>query len=70
MQRNVHYGVFKKHLRICSLQRGKTPNPKKMEALVKMRILETPQEIQIFNGMAQFYICFIKKFASVMIPIT
>jgi hypothetical protein len=28
------------------------------------------QEIQVFNGMAQFYRCFIKKFAAIMAPIT
>ncbi len=28
------------------------------------------QEIQVFNGMAQFYRCFIKKIASIMAPIT
>jgi hypothetical protein len=52
MQRNVHYGVFKNHLRIYSLQRGKTHDPKKMEALVKMPVPKTFQEIQVFNGMA------------------
>jgi hypothetical protein len=31
---------------------GKTPNPKKIKALLKMSMLKTPQEIQIFNGMA------------------
>jgi hypothetical protein len=34
---------------------GKTPNPKKIEALVKMPIPKTAQEIEIFNGMAHFY---------------
>jgi hypothetical protein len=28
-----------------------------------------PQQIQVFNGMAQFYKCFIKKFATIMAPI-
>jgi len=37
---------------------GKTPNPKKIEALVKMSVPKTPQEIQVFNGMAYFYKCF------------
>jgi len=40
---------------------GNTPNPKKIEAFVKMPIPKTPQEIQVFNGMAQFYRHFIKK---------
>jgi hypothetical protein len=29
-----------------------------------------PKEIQVFNGMAQFYRCSIKNFASIMAPIT
>ncbi len=49
---------------------GKTPNPKKIKALVKMPIPKTPQEIQVFNAMAQFYRCFIRNFAYVMAPIT
>jgi hypothetical protein len=47
-----------------------TPNIKKIKALVKMSVLKTPQEIQVFNGMAEFYICFIRNFAFVMAPIT
>jgi hypothetical protein len=35
-----------------------------------MLIPKTPQEIQVFNGMAHFYRCFIKKFASIMALIT
>jgi hypothetical protein len=49
---------------------GKTLNPKKIEVLVKMPVPKTPQEIQVFNGMAQFYICFFKIFASIIAPIT
>jgi hypothetical protein len=49
---------------------GKIFNPKNVQALVKMLIPKTPQEIQVFNGMAQFYRCFNKKFAFVMAPIT
>ncbi len=43
---------------------------KKVETLVNIPIPNTPHEIQIFNGMAQFYKCFIKNFASIMSPIT
>jgi len=32
-------------------KKGKSFNPKKIEALVKMLMLKTPQDIQIFNGM-------------------
>jgi hypothetical protein len=35
-----------------------------------MPIPKTPQEIQIFNGMAHFYRWFIINFASIMAPIT
>jgi len=49
---------------------GKTFNPKKIKALVKMLVPKTPQEIQVFNGMAQFYKCFIFFLASIMAPIT
>ncbi len=31
---------------------------------------KNPQHIQIFNGMAQFYKCFIKNFATIMTLIT
>ncbi len=31
---------------------------------------KNPQQIQVFNGMAQFYKCFIKKIVVIMAPIT
>jgi hypothetical protein len=31
---------------------------------------KNPQQIQIFNGMAQFYKCFDKNFAAITTPIT
>jgi hypothetical protein len=37
---------------------GKTLDFKKIETLIKMLVPKTPQEIQVFNGMAQFYKCF------------
>jgi hypothetical protein len=43
---------------------------KKVEALINMPVPITLQEIQVFNIMAQFYNCFIKKFISIMSPIT
>jgi hypothetical protein len=33
-------------------KKGKTLDPNKIEALVNMLIPKTPQEIQVFNGMA------------------
>ncbi len=46
-------------LRFVISKKGKTHNPQKIEALVKILVSKTPYDIQIFNGMAQFYICFI-----------
>jgi hypothetical protein len=46
---------------------GKLPDPKK---IVNMPPPKNPQQIQVFNGMAQFYRCFIKKNVTIMAPIT
>jgi len=43
--------------------------PKKIQAIINMPPPKNPQQIQIFNGMAQFYKCFIKTFATTMAPI-
>jgi hypothetical protein len=48
---------------------GKLPNPKKIQVIVNMLPPKNPQQIQVFNGMAQFYKCFIKNFAVIMAPI-
>ncbi len=48
---------------------GKQPNPKKIQAILNMPPPKNPQQIQVFNGMALFYGCFIKKFATIMAPI-
>ncbi len=44
-------------------------DPKKIQAIVNMPPLKNPQQIQVFNGMAQFYKCFIKNFVVIMAPI-
>jgi len=31
---------------------------------------KNPQQIQVFSGMAQFYICFMKNFVVILAPIT
>ncbi len=48
----------------------KLPDPKKIHAIVNMPPPKNPQHIQVFNGMAQFYRCFIKSFVAIMAPIT
>ncbi len=48
----------------------KVMDPKKVEVLVNMLVPTNPQDIQVFNGMAKFYMCFIKNFTSIMSPIT
>jgi hypothetical protein len=57
-------------LRFIVSKERKTLDLKKIKALVKMPVPKTPQEIHIFNGMAQFYKCFIKNFPFIMAPIT
>jgi hypothetical protein len=42
-------------------KKGKTLDLKKIKVLVNMPMPKTPQEIQVFNGMAQFYKCSIKN---------
>ncbi len=44
-------------LKLIVSKERKTFDPKKIEALVKMLVPKTPQEIQVLNGMAQFYKC-------------
>jgi len=49
---------------------GKLLDPKKIHATVNMPPPKNAQKIQVFNGMAQFYRCFIKHFTTIMAPIT
>jgi hypothetical protein len=51
-------------------KKGKLSNPKKKLAIVNMLVPQNSQQIQVFNGMAQFYICFIKNFVAIMAPST
>jgi hypothetical protein len=57
-------------LRFIISKEGKIPNLKKVHAIVNMLIPTNPQQIQIFNGMTQFYKCFINNFAFTMGPMT
>jgi len=45
---------------------GKILYPKKIKVIVNMPPPNNPQRIQVFNGMAQFYRCFIKNFVVIM----
>jgi len=57
-------------LRFIISKEGKLLDPKKVEAIIKMPIPKNPRDIQVFNGLAQFYRCFVKKFAFIMASIT
>jgi hypothetical protein len=48
---------------------GKLPDPKKVEAIVKMFVPKSLHDIQVFNNLAQFYQCFVKNFVFIMAPI-
>ncbi len=62
LKKNAFMMCFGTILGFIVSKKGKTPNLKKMKALVKMPIPKTPQEILVFNAMAQFYRCFKKLF--------
>jgi hypothetical protein len=64
------YGIFRDNTGTYSSQRGKSLDPKKIQAIVQMLVPSNPQQIQVFNKMTQFYKCFIKNFAFVMASIT
>jgi hypothetical protein len=49
---------------------GKLLDPKKIQTIVNMPLPKNSQQIQVFNGMAQFYRCFIKKIIVIITPIT
>ncbi len=57
-------------LRFTVSKEGKILDPKKVQAIVNMLVLINPRQIQVFNGMAQFYRFFIKNFAFIMALIT
>jgi hypothetical protein len=59
------YGIFRDDLRFIVSKEGKLPTPKKIQARVNMPPPKNPQQIQVFNGMAQFYKSFIKKIITI-----
>jgi hypothetical protein len=64
----VHLWYFWNYLRFIVFKEGKTLDLK-IKASVKMLVPKTPQEILVFNEMAQSYRCFIRNFAFIMPPI-
>ncbi len=57
-------------LRFIVSKEGKIPNLKKVQAIMNMLVPTNPQQIQFFNGMAQFERCFNKNFVFIMALIT
>jgi hypothetical protein len=64
------YGIFRTNFRVHSVQGRKNIDPTKVHAIMNMLVPANPRQIQVFNGMALFYRCFIKKIAFIMAPIT
>jgi hypothetical protein len=63
--------VFSGMILSCIVSKeGKLLEPKKIQSIINMPPPKNPQHIQVFNRMAQFYRCFIKKFIANMAPIT
>jgi hypothetical protein len=68
---NCAFMVFSKTIiGFIVFKEGKVMDTKKVEALINIPIPITLQQIQVFNGIAQFYRCFIKKITSIMSQIT
>jgi hypothetical protein len=57
-------------LRFIVSKERKLPNPKKVEAIVKMFVPKNSHNIQVFNNLAQFFQCFVNFFAFIMASIT
>ncbi len=64
------HGVFKDDPKIHFFEEDKLLNLKNVEMIVKMPMPKNPHDIQIFNGLGQFYRCFVKNIAFIMAPIT
>jgi hypothetical protein len=57
-------------LGFIKILKRKLPNLKKIKTLVNLPPPKNPQQIQVLNGMAQFYKCFIKNFTIIMARVT
>jgi hypothetical protein len=53
-------------LRFIISKERKILDPKKVQAIVNMTIPTNTYQIQVLNGMVQFYRCYIKNFAFIM----
>jgi hypothetical protein len=63
----VHLGIIMGYV---VSKEGKLSDPKKFLAIAHMPMSKTLKDIQVFNRMAQYYMCFIKKFAFIIASIT
>ncbi len=63
----VHLGII---LGYVVSKESKLPYPKKNSAIAHMPTPKTFEDIQVFNGMAQYYKGFIKDFAFIIASIT
>jgi len=57
-------------IRFIVSKEGKLHDPKKIQAIMNMLVPHNLIHIQIFNGTTQFYKCFTKNFATIMLLIT
>jgi hypothetical protein len=64
------YGIFKDDLGFYCFQRREITRSKENTSNSKHATTKESLMIQVFNGMAQFYKCFIKKIVVIMAPIT
>jgi len=64
----VYFGTISRFIVFKEVKQ--IPNLKKIEVMFKMPIPTTPEKIQVFNGMAQFYKCFIIFFGFIIVFIT
>jgi hypothetical protein len=53
----VFFGII---LGFLVSKKGKLSNPKKIHVIMNMLIPQNSQQIQLFNGMAQFYKCLLR----------
>jgi hypothetical protein len=62
----VHLGVI---LGYVVSKEGKPPDLKKILAIVHMPTSKTPKDIQVFNGITQYYRCSSRTLFSLWLPL-